>query len=54
LGKGHYLSAHLSDRACKGMLEALVVWIMIVKGREEMNGSREEVFQEERRKKENN
>jgi hypothetical protein len=53
LGEGHYQSAQLSDKACKGMIEAMVVWIMIMKGREEMYGSREEMLQEERKKKEN-
>jgi hypothetical protein len=52
LGEGHYQSARLSDKACKGMIEAMLVWVMIMKGREEMHGSREEALQEERKKKE--
>ena len=51
LGGCHYESAQLSDKACKGMIEAMVVWIMIMKDREEMHGSREEVLQDERKKK---
>jgi acyl-ACP thioesterase len=35
------------------MIEAMMAWIMVMKGREEMHGSREEVLQEERKKKEN-
>jgi hypothetical protein len=33
LGEGHYQSAQLSDKACKGMIEAMMAWIMIMKGR---------------------
>ena len=52
LGERHYESTQLSDKACKGMIEAMMVWIMIMKDREEMHGSREEVLQEERKQKE--
>jgi hypothetical protein len=37
-------------KAC--LNEAMVVWTMTMKGREEMHGSREEMFQEERKNKE--
>jgi hypothetical protein len=47
LGEGHCQSAQLFDTACKGMVEPMMVWIMIMKDREEMHGSREEVLQEE-------
>jgi hypothetical protein len=49
LGEDNYWRAYYSD---KGMLEAMVVWIMVLKDREEMNGSREEMLEEERKKKE--
>jgi hypothetical protein len=40
--KAHWAKAGNSERAYysdKGMLEAMVVWAMTMKGREEMNGS---------------
>jgi hypothetical protein len=43
LGEDNYLSAYNSD---KGMIEAMVVWVVVMKDREEM-------LQEERKGKEN-
>jgi hypothetical protein len=51
LGEGHYQSTQLSDRACKGVIETMVVWTMIMKDREEMHGSREEVCYKRKEKK---